>query len=98
MVEDYDERQATADEVALVVEIAGADDLPANRIDLARVYAAAGVPVYWIVNLAEGQVEIFASPRRDGYQTHQVLARGQDVPVVVAGVDAAWIAVADLLP
>ena len=97
VVDDYEEREATAEDTALVVEIAG-PDLVADRTDLARVYAAAGIPVYWIVNLADGQVEIFSEPRRDGYQSHQVLARGQDVPVVIAGVEAAWIAVADLLP
>lgn len=97
VVDDYEEREATADDMALVVEIAG-PNLSADRVDMARLYAAAGIPVYWIVNLAEGQVEIFSEPRRDGYQSHQVLARGQDVPVVVAGLEAAWIAVSDLLP
>jgi Uma2 family endonuclease len=97
VVDDYEEREATADDTALVVEVAGAN-LPADRADMARVYASAGIPVYWIVNLADGQVEIFSDPRRDGYHSHQVLCRGQDVPVVVAGVEAAWIAVADLLP
>jgi Uma2 family endonuclease len=97
VVEDYDEREATADDVALVVEIAEAT-VPAERADMARVYAAAGIPVFWIVNLADGQLEIFSEPRRDGYHAHEVLDRGQDVPVVIAGVEAAWIAVADLLP
>jgi Uma2 family endonuclease len=97
VVEDYEEREATADDTALVVEIAG-PNLSADRVDLARVYAAAGIPVYWIVNLAEGQVEIHSDPRRDGYHSRQVLARGQDVPVVVDGVETAWIAVSDLLP
>lgn len=97
VVEDYEEREPTAEDVALVAEIAG-PDLLADRVDMARLYAAAGIPVYWIVNLAEGQVEIFSEPRRDGYQSHQVLARGQDVPVVVGGVEAAWIAVSDLMP
>ena len=97
VVDDFEERHPTADDVGLVVEIAGAD-LPTDRTDLARVYAASGIPIYWIVNLAEGQVEIFSDPQRDGYQSHQVMARGQDVPVVIAGVEAAWIAVADLLP
>jgi Uma2 family endonuclease len=95
-VEDDDERTATAVETALVVEIAGAN-LSSDRTDMARVYAAAGIPVYWIVNLAEGQVEVFSEPGRDGYQSHQVLGRAQDVPVVVAGVETAWIAVSDLL-
>ncbi len=87
----------TAEDVALVVEIADSR-LPADRTDLTRVYAAAGIPVYWIVNLAEGQVEIWFDPRREGYQSQQVLGRGQDVPVVVAGGEVGWIAVADILP
>jgi Uma2 family endonuclease len=95
-VEDDDERAVTGDDTALVVEIAGTN-LLSDRTDMARVYATAGIPVYWIVNLAEGQVEIASEPSREGYQSHQVLGRGQDVPVVVAGVETAWIAVSDLL-
>jgi Uma2 family endonuclease len=97
VVEDYDERDATADDTALVVKIAESQ-LSVDRTDMARLCATAGIPVYWVVNLAEGQVEVFSDPHRDGYQSHQVLGRGQDVPVVVAGVEAAWIAVSDLLP
>jgi Uma2 family endonuclease len=95
-VEDDGERPVTADDTALVVEIDG-PDLASDRADMARVYATAGIPVYWIVDLAGGQVEIFTEPGRDGYQSHQVLGRGQDVPVVVAGVETAWVAVSDLL-
>jgi Uma2 family endonuclease len=97
VVDDYDDREATADDTALVAEIADAN-LPADRADMSRVYAAAGIPVYWIINLVDGQVEIFSDPRRDGYQSHQVLSRGQDVPVVIGGVEMAWIGVSDLLP
>ncbi len=97
VVEDYDERAVTAQDVALVVEIADTR-VPADRTDLTRVFAAAGIPVYWIVNLAEGQIEVWSDPRREGYQSQQVLGRGQDVPVVVAGGEASWIAVADILP
>ncbi len=97
VVEDYDERPATADDAALVVEIAE-NISTADRTDLARVYATAGIPVYWVVDLVGGRVEIFSEPHRDAYQSHQVLGRGEDVPVVVAGIEAAWIAVSDLLP
>jgi Uma2 family endonuclease len=97
VVEDDDDRTITADDTALVVEIAGTN-LPSDRTDMARVYAAAGIPVYWIVNLAEGQIEVFSEPGGDGYESRHVLGRGQDVPVVVAGgVETAWIAVSDLL-
>ncbi len=96
VVEDDDARAITADDTALVVEIAGTN-LASDRSDMARVYAIAGIPVYWIVNLAEGQVEIFSQPGRDAYQACDVLGRGQDVPVVVAGIEVGWIAVSDLL-
>jgi Uma2 family endonuclease len=97
VVDDYDEREATAHDTALVVEIADAN-LPADRADMTRVYAAAGIPVYWIINLIDDQVEIFSEPRREGYQSHQILARGHDVPVVIGGVEVAWLAVSDVLP
>jgi Uma2 family endonuclease len=99
-VEDYDGRDVPAGEVALVLEIAASlrpPGLPADRTERARMYAAGGIPVYWIVNLVDGQIEILSEPGRDGYQSHQVFGLGQDVPVVVAGVEAGWVAVIDLL-
>ncbi len=71
-VEDYDEREVTSEDVALVVAIADSN-LPADRTDMTRVYAAAGIPVYWIVNLVEDQVETWFDPRLDGYHSYQVL-------------------------
>jgi Uma2 family endonuclease len=100
-VEDYDGRDAQAVDVALIVDVAAASrvpGLPADRRDRARMYATAGVPVYWVVNLVDGLVEILSEPGRDGYQGHQVFGRGQDLPVVVAGVEAGWVAASDLLP
>ncbi len=97
VVDDYEDREATADDTALVAEISESN-LAADRTDMARVYALAGIPVYWVINLVDGQVEVYSDPRRDGYQSHQVLTRGHDLPVVVDGVESAWIAVADLLP
>src|SRR6185437_2796586 len=68
VVDDYEERDATADDTALVVEIA-ACNAAADRADMARIYAAAGIPVYWIVDLTDGLVEIYSDPSRDGYQS-----------------------------
>ena len=99
-VEDHDERDVMAADVALIVEIAATlrvPGLPADRTDMARMYAGGGIPVYWIINLVEGQIEIMSEPCRDGYQSHQVFGRGHDVPVVVAGVEAGWVAVTDIL-
>ncbi len=97
VVEDYDEHGLTSEDVALVVEIAESN-LPTDRAEMNRVYAAANIPVYWIVNLIEDQVEIWSEPGQDGYHAYHVLRRGQDLPVVIGGVEAGWIAAADILP
>ena len=50
------------------------------------------------MNLVDHQVEIWSEPGQDGYHAYQILGRGQDLPVVIGGVEAAWIAAADILP
>jgi Uma2 family endonuclease len=63
-----------------------------------RIYAAAGIDVYWIVNLVDGRVEVFTKPSGVEYAEHQVFAPGDKVPVVLAGNGLGRIAVSDLLP
>jgi Uma2 family endonuclease len=57
-----------------------------------------GIPVYWIVNLVERQVEVHSSPTADGYGVVRVYKPVEDVPVILDGVEAARIGVADILP
>jgi len=95
--EDYDDRDVTAADVALVVEIADSS-LPIDRSDMALVYSSSGIPVYWIVNLVDGQVEVYSDPGPAGYQSSQVMRPGQDIPVVVDGIEVGRIAATDLLP
>ena len=66
--EDYLQRQVTAAEVALVVEISQSS-LTTDRSEMERVYAASGIPFYWIVNLVDGQVEVYTGPGPAGYQS-----------------------------
>jgi Uma2 family endonuclease len=94
---DYLQRHPTAAEVALVVEIAESS-LSTDRSEMGRIYAASGIPYYWIVNLIDRQVEVYTGPGPAGYQSRQDLKPGQDVPVVVDGVEVGRIPVADILP
>lgn len=94
---DYLQRQVTAADVALVVEIAQSS-LSTDRSEMGRVYAASGIPFYWIVNLIDSQIEVYTGPGPAGYQGRQDLKPGQDVPVVVDGVEVGRIAVVDILP
>jgi Uma2 family endonuclease len=63
-----------------------------------RVYGAGGIPVYWIINLVDRQVEVYTSPTSDGYGLMQIYKLGENVPVVLEGIVVGHVAVADLLP
>jgi Uma2 family endonuclease len=95
--EDYIERDARATDVALVVEIAESS-LAIDQTDMTRVYAASKIPIYWIVNLVDRQLEVHSNPGPSGYSSVLILKPGQDVRVIIDGVEIGWIAVADMLP
>ncbi len=41
-----------------------------------KIYAAAGIPEYWIINLQTMQLIVFRSPTEDGYQFRDTLTQG----------------------
>jgi Uma2 family endonuclease len=86
-----------AADVALVVEIAESS-LAADQTDMTRVYAASDIPIYWIVNLVDRQLEVYSNPGPNGYSSVLILKPGQDLPVIIDGVEVGRIAVADMLP
>lgn len=87
-------------DTALVVEVS-ASSLSRDRNDKARIYARAGIPVYWVVNVIDKQIEVFTQPSGSGaapaYTRHDVYAVGTSVPVVLDGNTVGDIAVADLM-
>ncbi|ACY49036.1 Uma2 family endonuclease [Rhodothermus marinus] len=79
----------------LVVEVADAS-LQFDRTRKAALYARAGIPEYWIVNLLDGVLEVYRRPENDTYQQRMVL-RTQDHVRPLARPEVE-IAVAELLP
>jgi Putative restriction endonuclease len=61
-------------------------------------YAHGRIAVYWIINLVHRRVEVYTDPGPAGYESCQFFTTGQEVPVVIDGVLAGRIAVADILP
>ena len=59
---------------------------------------ARGIPVYWIVNLVDRQVEVYTKPGPQGYRSTEIFTEGQSVPVVIGGQEVGRIAVEDILP
>jgi Uma2 family endonuclease len=80
-----------------VIEIAESG-LARDRNDKWAVCALGGIPVYWLVNLVDEEVEVYTDPSPAGYQSRRDYARGDDIPVRVNGVERGRITVADLVP
>jgi Uma2 family endonuclease len=80
---------------ALVFEVAG-DSLRKDRLAKGALYAAAGIPEYVIVNLAENYLEVHRDPDSQGrrYRTIATLSGGRFESVSVPGFA---FAVAELL-
>ena len=97
---EYDSsRDPTAADCCLVVEVADRSLADDQGKKLAG-YARAGIPVYWIINLRAGQVEVYTGPdpAAGQYGNHVDYRPGQAIPVIIDGQVVGQIAVADLLP
>ena len=93
---DYRQDPGPAD-IALIVEIADSS-LADDRIYAGNLYGPSGIPICWIVNLVDRQVEIYSGPGPAGYASRVDFKPGQTVPVVIGGQQVGQIAVDDMLP
>jgi len=80
----------------LVVEIS--DSSLGEDCKQAAIYAAGGIPVYWIVNLVDRQVEVYSDPSPSGYRSRQDYHAGESIPVSIGGNQLSSIALNDILP
>jgi Uma2 family endonuclease len=97
---DYDHRKATSDDIALLVEVA-VSSIETDRGEKRRAYAAAGIPIYWIVNLNTRCVEVYSSPSAGddaGYAHCEIRTVVDQLEVVIDGRTVGQIAVVSILP
>lgn len=83
---------------ALLVVEAADSSLAQDRLTKARIYAAAGIPEYWLVNLQEGCVEVFRAPDPAARQYANVTIVHPGQRLEITTLPGATVAVADLLP
>jgi Uma2 family endonuclease len=97
----YLTRHPSPADIGLVVEVSDST-LPGDRDDKGRIYAAAGIACYWIVNLIDRQVEVYTFPSGDaqtpGYASRTDHPMGDVVPLSIPGAPRIHVAVQDLLP
>jgi Uma2 family endonuclease len=88
-------------DLGLVIEVADSS-LTRDRTDKGRLYARAGIVCYWIVNLADRQVEVYSDPAGPpdipAFRRRQVFLESDSVPLTLDGQEVARLPVLDLLP
>ena len=94
-------RHPGPNDIGLLTEIADST-LPGDRTDKGRIYARASLPIYWIINLEDRQLEVYENPSgptaSPSYAKRTDYHVGDSAPLVLDGKVVAMIAVQDLLP
>ncbi len=85
-------------EIGLVIEVA--DSSLARDRAKARLYARAGIAIYWIINLTDSRLEVFLEPDRPSasYQAQKNYISSDSVPLIISGLEVGRIPVSDMLP
>jgi Uma2 family endonuclease len=91
--EDYRTHHPSA--AVLVIEVSDTT-LEFDRTRKLSMYAQNGIPEYWILNLAEGTLEVYRDPQGMAYRT--ALRLGPHEAVSPLAAPLAQVAVGDLLP
>jgi Uma2 family endonuclease len=90
---DYLARHPGPDDIGLLVEVSHTS-LGSDLSDKVRIYGAAGIPFYWVIDTINRKVIVFAAPDYSRPVEHPI---GSKVPLIIAGRTIGHIAVSDLL-
>lgn len=96
----YERRHPSPRDIALLIEVADTS-LEGDRQEKGRMYARARIPVYWIINLIDRQVEVYTEPKggkTPTYRCRSDYALNAKVPLTIERNAVAEVAVSDLLP
>jgi Uma2 family endonuclease len=75
---DYIDRHPQPTDIHLLVEVADST-LSYDCQVKDKVYAKAGIPEYWVIDIKNRQVHIFSDPQATGYASQLILAESQTV-------------------
>ena len=97
----YLDRHPGAEDIALIIEVADTT-LQRDRTVKKRIYAPAGISIYWIVNLLEEQVEVYSQTlvevEQPDYSQRLDFGRSAVISIIIEGIEIGAIAVNSLLP
>jgi len=96
----YERRHPGPRDIALLLEVADTA-LEADRQEKGRTYARAHIPVYWIINLIDRQVEVYTEPKggkTPAYRRRMDYTFKAQVPLRIEGNEVGQVSVSELLP
>jgi len=95
--DDFRARHPGPADVALVIEVADSS-LTYDRTTKQRLYAVAGIPQYWIVDLTTNQIEVYErpNPSREQYESAARFRAG-DIATFTIGSHPLVLKVGDIL-
>ncbi len=95
----YDHCRPGAEDLQLIIEVSESS-LASDREYKGELYAAAGIPRYWIVNLVDRQLEIYSDPdpAKGQYRSCEILTENQQVVLCWEGLDPITFSVKEFLP
>jgi Uma2 family endonuclease len=71
-----------ASDILLLMEVADSS-LHVDQIDKAKLYSAAGIPEYWVVNVAEYCLHVYREPSTSGYRSLLTASCGNRISPIV---------------
>ena len=95
----YRQRHPVPSEIALVAEVSDTS-LDTDRVK-GKTYGSAGIAEYWIINLVDRCIEVYAQPdaaSERGYASRKIIHRDGTIAFHIAGQDLGMLAVTVLLP
>jgi hypothetical protein len=99
--ERYMSNHPKPQDIAVVIEVSDST-LAQDREEKGKLYAQGRIPIYWIINLVNRQVEVYSRPSgpdpSPGYRRRDDYLINDSVPLVLAGQEVAQVAVKSLLP
>ena len=99
--ERYLSSHPTPQDIAIIIEVSDST-LAQDREEKGKLYAQGRIPIYWIINLVNRQVEVYSRPSgpdpNPGYRRRDDYLINDSVPLILAEQEVAQVAVKSLLP
>lgn len=98
---DYASQHPTARDIALIIEVADTT-LRRDRTLKKSICASAGIPVFWIINLPERLIEVYADPvtfdEDSDYRDCKKYSGTEQISVIIEDQDFGKVSVEAILP